>query len=207
MAMDGGGTRVRVTWNIPGPWLALISTGPITGKHAPVKQVSRECAKQRGNLHSVTIEPANIRTGTCCGRVPRHVRREGAVFHGQESYRYCFGTYLCRLSRDSNGRASARVETRIGGHECSCYENGWLPVLSVTCCLSRCFDGSHHHVWDLDDRDVEHDNPAHGSNKGRRSGRPLYFWSLPRQARRGLASAGHSPGRQLATTYGRKPQR
>jgi hypothetical protein len=48
-------------WIIP-VWLALISTGPMTGKHAPVKQVSRKRANQRGNLHLGTIEPPNIET-------------------------------------------------------------------------------------------------------------------------------------------------
>ncbi len=32
----------------------------MTGKHAPVKQVSRKRANQRGNLHVGTIEPPNI---------------------------------------------------------------------------------------------------------------------------------------------------
>jgi hypothetical protein len=99
-------------------------------------------------------------------RMPRHVRRKGVVFHEQEGNRYYFGTHLCRLSRDSNRRASARVETAIGGHKSSCYENGWLPILSVTCCLSGCFDGSQHHVWSLDDRDVGHATPIWGNPMG-----------------------------------------
>jgi len=118
----------------------------------------------------------------------------------QEHYGNCFGTHHCRRSRDSNRCHSGQFKTAIGGRKsAACHENGCLPLLSVTCFLSGCFDGSRQHVWNLDNSRFESSasRPLSG-NQGAAFGLPR---SARRRASRRLSSWGQHAAAETMLTH------
>jgi len=117
---------------------------PITRKQAPVKQASRKSAQHRRNLYAGTIEPPGISAAICM--LPASAaacKRERRAIPCARTLSVLLGTQHRRLSHDCNRRRSGQFKTAICGRKCSCRENGWLSVLSITCFLSGCFDDSH----------------------------------------------------------------